>query len=89
MNCVWKLKGLPPGLAGGTASAAVVASDMLLNERRGERTKSGLRKPLSRDKNSSSMSFQLLWLRWWCNQLLLPMLLAREGGRSRSMRSSA
>lgn len=61
MNCVWKLNGLPPGLAGGTASTAVV-SDILLDGRRGEAAKSGLRKPLLRDEVRSSMSFQLLLL---------------------------
>lgn len=67
MNWVWKLKGLSAGLAGVMATAemlppsSAIESDILLDGRRGEATKSGLRKPLSRDRYRSSMSFQLLW----------------------------
>lgn len=73
MVCVWKLKG-PPGLAGVMATAAAPSaeakSDILLDGRRGETTKSGLRK-------ARSISFQLL-----CERELAE--LARDEGRSRS-----
>lgn len=80
MVCVWKLKG-PPGLAGVMATAAAPSpkaeSDILLEGRRGETTKSGLRK-------AWSMSFQL-----WCETELVELLRDEGRSRSRSIKSSS